>query len=201
MKIEDQEKLWNKIAPEWNKYKQKPSQSVLNFLKKSSENILDLGSGSGRHLMEIKNGKYFLQDFSSEMLKFAKQKAEKLNIPYEIIHSKLNKIPKQDNFFDYAICISALHCVETSKKRKKTVEELYRVLKKNGKAYIGVWNINSKRFKENEKKEKMIKWTDKGKRYYYLYNEKEVHNLFESIGFKIISIHNSEMMINFIVKK
>lgn len=31
------------------------------------------------------------------------------------------------------------------------------------------------------KKEKMINWRDKGKRYYYLYEEKEVHDLFKKV--------------------
>ena len=66
---------------------------------------------------------------------------------------------------------------------------------------IGVWNFNSKRFNQKQGKEKMIKWTDKGERYYYLFEEEEIHNLFKSAGFKIISSHNSEMMINFIVEK
>jgi len=107
----------------------------------------------------------------------------------------------EDNFFDFAICISAIHCVETPTKRKKSVEELFRVMKKGGMALIGVWNIKSKRFKNLKGKEKIVKWTDKGSRYYYLYDEKEIHDLFKEVGFKIISTHNSEMMINFIVKK
>ena len=50
-------------------------------------------------------------------------------------------------------------------------------------------------------KEKYIRWTDKGLRYYYFYEEKEIHDLFKDAGFKIKSTHNSEMMINFIAQK
>ena len=50
-------------------------------------------------------------------------------------------------------------------------------------------------------KEKLVGWQDKGKRYYYLFEEKEIHKLFEKVGFKILSTHNSEMMINFVVEK
>jgi ubiquinone/menaquinone biosynthesis C-methylase UbiE len=116
----------------------------------------------------------------------------------------MEEIPFSDEFFDYAICISALHCVQGGDVRKKVVEELYRVLKKGARAYIGVWNAKSKRFIRKTRKgekELMIGWTDKGERYYYLFDEEEVHSLFKSVGFKIISTHNSEMMINFIVEK
>ena len=134
------------------------------------------------------------------MLKLAREKSKKLNIPAEFRQAKLSELPFNNDFFDFAICISALHCVEKEENRKKAIEELYRVLKKTGKAEIGVWNKNSKRFK-NSPKNKYVNWRDKGKRYYYLYNENEIHDLFKSVGFKILSTHNSEMMINFIVEK
>jgi hypothetical protein len=74
-------------------------------------------------------------------------------------------------------------------------------MKPNAKALIGVWNKESKRFKRYKTKERYIGWTTKGKRYYYLFDEPEIHNLFKKAGFKIISTHNSELMINFIVQK
>ena len=197
----NQQEIWNQIAPEWDEYKKIPAEHTIEFLKKTSGNVLDLGSGSGRHLVEIKSGKMYLLDFSKEMLKFAKKKSKNEKINAEFKQAKLWEIPYENEFFDYAICISALHCVEGEKNREKVVRELYRVLKKDGKAEIGVWNIKSKRFKNHRGKDKYVKWTNKGKRYYYLYDEKEVHDLFKKVGFKIISTHNSEMMINFIVEK
>jgi len=198
----DQHQVWNNIAEEWHKFKETPSGLSKEFLKSCTGNVLDLGSGSGRHLAKIKNGKMHLIDFSEEMIKLAEKKAKKLKISGEFIVSDISKkLPFQDNFFDYAISISSLHCL-SPKYHKKAIKELYRVLKPKAKALIGVWNFNSKRFKsKNKEKERLIKWTDKGERYYYLFEEKEIHNLFKKIGFKIPSSHNSEMMINFIVEK
>ncbi len=161
--IENQKKVWNSIAPEWEEFKsEKPSENVVEFLKDKTGNVLDLGSGSGRHLQKIKNGKMFLVDFSEEMLKIAEKKAKINKIEAEFVISDLWKLPFGDSFFDSAICVSAIHCIE-KKYHKKSVGELYRVLKPKAKAYIGVWNINSKRFK-NSKKEKFISWRDKRKR-------------------------------------
>ena len=195
-----QQEVWNKIASEWHEYKDRPTEHTIEFLKSTTGKVLDLGSGSGRHLYQIKEGKMYLVDFSKEMLKLAEKKAKEKKIDAEFKQANLWETPYEDGFFDYAISISSLHCVEEEKDREKSVKELYRVLKKGGKAEIGVWNIKSKRFK-NSPKEKMIKWTDKGTRYYYLYDEKEVHDLFKNLGFKILSTHNSEMMINFIAQK
>ena len=196
-----QKQIWNKIAPEWHEYKTIPAEHTIKFLKKKSGKVLDLGSGSGRHLVNIKNGKIYLIDFSKEMLKLAEKKAKKEKINAEFKQANIWKIPYENEFFDFAICISALHCVEGEQKREKAVKELYRVLKPKAKAEIGVWNIKSKRFKNIKGKEKYVGWTDKGERYYYLYDEKEIHDLFKKIGFKIISTHNSEMMINFLAEK
>lgn len=195
-----QEQVWDDIAPEWHEYKKIPAYSVITFLKDQEGKILDLGAGSGRNMHSIKNGQMYLTDFSQKMLDLAEERAKKEGIKIETKKSVMWEIPYEDNFFDGAICISALHCVEGAENRKKTLEELHRVLKSEGQALIGVWNIKSKRFR-NKRPERMIGWQDKGERYYYLHTEEEIHNLCKEIGFKVVSSCNSEMMINFVVQK
>ncbi|MCW8965882.1 MAG: class I SAM-dependent methyltransferase [Candidatus Pacearchaeota archaeon] len=198
--INSQKQVWDNIAKEWHEFKKLPATSTIEFLKKQTGNIIDLGAGSGRHLQKIKNGKIYLQDFSEEMIKLAKQKAKQKNIPAEFSVSSMTKLEYPDNFFDSAICISALHCLNKTE-QKKAIKELYRILKPKAQAFIGVWNKDSKRLKRHKTKEAIIKWNDKGERYYYLFSEDEVHNLFKKAGFKIISTNNSEMMIRFVVEK
>lgn len=226
--METQKNVWDNIAEEWHEFKTKPAHHAVEFLNEAYGKVLDFGSGSGRHLSKVKdeknflnensyalptssqqscgvsssvgNGKMYLLDFSDEMIRLAKEKAKEKGIDAEFIVSEMNKIPFDDEFFDSAICISSLHCVEGEENRKKAVEELYRVLKKDGSAMIGVWNKKSKRFK-NASKDKMVNWRDKGSRYYYLYDEDEVHDLFRSVGFEVGESCNTEMMLNFTVKK
>lgn len=198
--MENQQQLWDSIAPEWNKYKEIPSKFSKEFLKKQTGKVLDLGSGSGRHLTRIKKGKMYLLDFSENMIKLVEKKAKTKKIKAEFCVSNINKIPYPDNFFDSAICISSIHCTP-KKEHKRIIKELYRVLKPKAQALVGVWNRASKRFRNAKSKEKYIRWTNKGKRYYYLFDEAEIHRLFKDASFKILSTHNSEMMINFIVKK
>lgn len=195
-----QKTIWNKIASDWHTYKTIPSKLSIEFLQKQSGKILDFGSGSGRHLQKIKKGKMYLLDFSKEMIELAKQKSKQQKIPAEFFTENMTKLPFEKNFFDSAICISSLHCLKPTD-QKKAIKELHRILKPNAQALIGVWNKNSKRFKKYKNKEKYIGWTDKGKRYYYLFDENEIHNIFKKNNFKILSTHNSELMINFIVEK
>lgn len=200
MNTPNQQQVWDNIAKEWYEYKKLPAESVMNFLKKQKGNVLDFGSGSGRNLTKIKDGKMYLLDFSKEMINLAKKKAKEEKIDAEFIISSMTKTPCKNNFFDSAICISALHCL-TSSEQKKAVKELYRILKPKAEVFIGVWNKNSKRLKRHKEKETLIKWNNKGERYYYLFNEKEIHELFKKQGFKIINTNNSEMMIRFIAEK
>ena len=74
MKTENQKELWNKIAQEWHKFKiERQAHHTLDFLKKQKGKILDLGSGSGRYLIKKPKTKFYLVDFSKEMLKLGEK--------------------------------------------------------------------------------------------------------------------------------
>lgn len=203
MKTPNQQQVWNAIAPEWHEFKIRPSEAATEFLNNSKGKILDFGSGSGRNLLKLKKSKsreLYLVDFSDEMLKLAEERAEKLGLKIKTIQSELEKTNLEDNFFDAAICVAAIHCIETEKKRNSALKELYRVLKPGAKAEIEVWNMNSIRFK-NSPKEKFIAWRTKGKRFYYLYEKDELKKLLNKIGFKIIQELPHSANLIFIVEK
>jgi len=194
-----QKQVWNNIANEWYEFKINPSEKVLNFLKRKKGKILDLGSGAGRHLAQISNGKMYLVDFSEKMIKLAKERAKEKKIDAEFSVAEIGKLPFKNNFFDSAIAIAVFHCIKP-KEQEKAVKELFRVLKPKAKALIAVWNKNSKKFR-NAKKERYVKWRDKGERYYYLFDAREIYDLFKKVGFKVISKYNPERNIIFIVQK
>jgi len=195
-----QRKVWNNIAEEWYEFKINPSEKVLDFLKGKKGKILDLGGGAGRHLVKIKDGKMYLVDFSKNMIKLAKKRAKEKKIEAEFSVADLIKLPFKNNFFDSAIAIAVFHCIKGEENREKAVRELFRVLKPKAKVLIAVWNKNSKKFR-NAKKERYVKWREKGERYYYLFDSKEIYNLFKKVGFKIISEYNPERNIIFVAQK
>jgi tRNA (uracil-5-)-methyltransferase TRM9 len=198
--MKNQQKIWDKIAPEWNKYRI-DSKELNELLKGQKGRILDLGSGSGRSLINLKTkGEMYLVDFSENMIKLAKKRAKNEKIKAKFFVSDISKLPFKDNFFDFAISIASLHCLTTKRKRKKAVKELFRVLKSGAKAKIAVWNKDTDRYK-NAPKVKYINWKNKGKRYYYLYDEKEVHKLFKKVGFIIKKACKPNKNIIFIVQK
>lgn len=196
----NQKQVWENIAKDWYEQKNNPIKEVMKFLSKQQGKILDLGSGAGRHLIKIKNSKMYLIDFSEKMIKFAKLKSRKENIPAEFRVSEMHSIPYKDNFFDAGICTSSLHCIPDKKQREQTIKELYRVLKPNAQVYITLYNKDSKQFKNSEK-EKLIRWKNKEIRYYYIYDEKEAHELFKKNRFKIIKKFPKFRSIEFIAEK
>ena len=205
----NQQKVWDKIAPFWNKYKVergiKNTSLIDEFIEEKDNNILDLGCGSGRNFIKIKGfkGTIYGVDFSEQMLKFAKKNSEKIGINVKLTKANVWDIPFKDNFFDKVIFMATLHCIKGKQKRIKTLKEIYRVLKQKGRMLITIWNKKSKRWK-NKGKEITARWTvenvdedvntnsldaEKVERYYYLYDYDELKQELENIGFKIIK-HN-----------
>ena len=199
IRVQNQQKVWDAIASRWYKYKVKPAEHTLNFLKRKKGRILDLGSGAGRNLAKLENTELYLTDFSPKMLKLAKKRAKERKIKVITKVAPMEKLPYKDNFFDYSIAIASFHCLNPEQ-QIKAAKELFRVLKPGALAEIAVWNKNTKRFK-NAPKEKQIAWEDKGKRYYYLFDENEIHNLFKKQGFTIKKRFEPRRNIIFILQK
>ena len=199
----NQEKVWDDIAPKWNKFRVRTSPSVEKFLENKKGKILDLGCGSGRSFINNKNLEFYGVDFSKEMLKYAKEKSDKLKLNVTLTKSKTSKLPFQDNFFDAVICHATLHCIESSKDRTKTLKEIYRTLKPKSEAFISSWGPKSPRLK-NKEKESYVPWTvkekTKTKRYTYIYDLDELIAEAKSVGFEILNSWE-ERNVNVIVKK
>ncbi|MEI7719408.1 MAG: class I SAM-dependent methyltransferase [archaeon] len=213
MKVKGQEEVWNEIAGKWNEFREVPSPTVVEFLSDKSGKILDLGCGSGRNFSAMsKDVELYAVDFSEEMLVHAKEKAEKLGLKADFVHSYSGKLKFKDNFFDSIICVAVLHCIPTKEERVNTIKEIYRTLKKGSSALISVWGKNSPRLK-NKGKECYVSWTVKNdkesrkgekeikqERYTYVYDLEELQKEVLDAGFEIESIWE-ERNVNVIVKK
>ena len=204
--MKNQEEIWDKLAEQWNNFRNKPDPITKYFLNKYTKNkgkIGDLGCGNCRNLLPFKNFICYGIDFSEKMLNKAKNLIKNNNLKVKLYKTRLNKLPFKNNFFDYALMLASLHHLETKEKRIKTLEELYRVLKKDGIVLITVWNKWQLRFLFS-KKNTFIRWKVKDKiyyRYYYLFNYFELKNLIKKFNFKILESIISDGNIIFIVKK
>ena len=189
----NQKEVWENIASPWKIFRVNPDKEVVDFFKDKSGKILDLACGSGRNFIKI-DGTIYGVDFSKKMLKYAKERAEKNDIKVKLKEADIVKLSFKENFFDSAISIRALHCIETEEGREKALKELLRVLKPNAEALITVWNKDQPRFEDSEKNT-LIPWEHNRKkfmRFYYLYEKDEFFNLLKKVGFENIKIEDKE---------
>lgn len=194
MKVQNQKEVWNNIAKDWRIMRTKPIKEAVDFLKTKKRNVLDLACGSGRNFCKIK-GIIYAVDFSEKMLNYSEKYAKEKNIKIKIKKAPADNLPFEDNFFDAAIFIAGLHCIETKKKRKKALLELFRVLKLKAEAMITVWDKNQPKFRKLKQKEIRLTWNSDGKkfaRYYYLYEKEELISLLKKVGFKIIKVKDKD---------
>lgn len=205
----NQEKVWDSIAKRWQEYRKVKDKNLTDFLKNKKGKLLDVGCGSGRNFSKNKYLKIYGIDFSKKMLSFARIEAKRLGINVNLKKAKTEEIPFDDGFFDYVICNAVLHCIDTPKKRRDTIKEIFRILREGGLAYISVWSRNGPRLNKIKEikagvNECFIPWTVgkiKYPRYTYLFGKIEMKKMLEDAGFKIISFEDDGRNLNFIVKK
>ena len=162
-------KQWNEAFKERGKIFIEPQQDILNisniFKKSNVKKILDLGSGTGRHVICLaKNGfDLFGIDVAEEGIKITKDwlRKEKLraNLKTGSIYSKL---PYKDNFFDAVVSTQTIHH-ERIETIRKTILELERILKPGGLIFI---TVRKRKFNKSYAKNAIIEKYGKQKSRY-----------------------------------
>ena len=182
----NQEQVWDILAESWNNFRQKAYEKDLYDLDWKKGRLLDVGCGNCRNLLLFKNLELYGIDFSSKMLEQAKKFCDKNNLKVNLRKADMTKIPSNDNYFDYCLCLASLHHLN-KENAEKALKEIYRVLKKDGQCFMAVWNKYPRFI--FRKKETYISWKKKDKlylRYYYLYDHFELKRLLLKNNFKII---------------
>jgi ubiquinone/menaquinone biosynthesis C-methylase UbiE len=99
--------------------------------------ILEVGSGPGYLLIEMaKLGDFEIVglDISETMIEVAKRNVREAGVHVEILLGNATSMPFSDNAFDFVVSTGSLH---HWKDPVKVFDEVYRVLKINGKAMVG----------------------------------------------------------------
>ena len=201
--LEKTRETYNLIAKDFSGKREKIWEEMLFLFDdlKEGEKVLDLGCGNGRWFSVFREKKveYFGVDFSEKLVQIAKEKFPEGKF---LVADALN-LPFPENFFDKVYSIAVLHQIPSEIFRIKFLKEAKRVLKKEGKLILTVWKFH-------ELKEKLIllkytflkligkskldfrdvfeSWGKRAKRYYHFFSQKELKNLLEKAGFKILKI-------------
>ena len=117
------------------------NEKNLDFKKNYFKNkiVADYGCGStgagAYNLLNLGAKFCYLIDTDKHIKKPISQKLIKYESKFQIDIGSIEKTPYQDNFFDFILCQGVIHHMDNDKKGFK---EIYRTLKKGGKALINV---------------------------------------------------------------
>lgn len=116
---------------------------IVNLLKeKGARTVLDLGSGTGRHLVVLAKSGFsvFGLDNSRTGIRMAKNWLKSEGVTADLHRQEMTKeFPYADSFFDAVLSIQVIHHAEVAA-IKRTIKEIERVLKKGGFIFITVPN-------------------------------------------------------------
>ncbi len=151
--------------------------------------LINLGCAHGPDFLPFSQGfELYGVDFSTEMLRFARKYSQKFNLAVNLALADVGYLPYSDHTFDWAIVVATYHHIKGKQERQAALDELRRVLKPGGEAFITVWNRWQPRFRFKPK-EVAVPWRTKGKtlyRYYYLFSYPELEKLVRRAGFEVL---------------
>ena len=137
-------KQWDEIFKKEGIVFTKPHEDMKKILKifkrKGIKRILDLGCGSGRHLVYLAKHGFDVYgiDIAEHGIKLAKKWLRKERLKANLkIGDIYKKLPYEDNFFDAIVSIATLHHNRIEKIRK-LIKEMERILKPRGMIFITV---------------------------------------------------------------
>jgi ubiquinone/menaquinone biosynthesis C-methylase UbiE len=190
--IESQKDTFNQIAPGWYNYRHHSIFTAeLNRLAKrwQSGSLLNLGCAHGPDFIPFRDSfKLYGVDYSIEMIALARKYSAKFNFNVELKLADVRQLPYPDKYFDWAISIATYHHIKGGQEISKALEELKRVLKPGGEAFITSWNRWQRRF-WFKPRELYVPWRKKDKilyRYYHLFSYTELEKLATRAEFIIL---------------
>ncbi len=127
---------------------------LYNTFKKdnSIKDILDIGFGSGRHVILFAKEEYKVAgiETSESAVLCAKKWLEKENLEANLKVGSSYKVDFKDNTFDALLCWGVINSVVEDKKLDKSMKEIKRVLRPNGRLLISLMAPEDVKFRNAE---------------------------------------------------
>ena len=168
--------VYDKIATYFDVTRVRIWGSVRTFLESLPKDsyLLDVGAGNGTNIMYRPELKFKGIDFSKEQVRICQGKG------LDVIEASMVQLPFSDNEFDNMICIASYHHLDNDVERQKSLNEMYRCLKPNGRILMTVWAMEQ--FEGSTfnftKRDELVSWKSKEDevyyRYYHIYNKGDI---------------------------
>jgi tRNA (uracil-5-)-methyltransferase TRM9 len=184
--------IFNQIAPGWYNFRHwSIFRSELEMLAQRWQGgrLLNLGCAHGPDFLPFtRSFELYGLDFSKEMLTFAGKYSQKFDFTVNLTMADVSYLPYHDQTFDWAISVATYHHLET-RILPAALDELKRVLKPGGEAFITVWNRWQPRFWFSGR-EVAVPWRTRGKtlyRHYHLFSYPELIRQAKLAGFEVLN--------------
>ena len=184
--------IFDQIAPGWYNFRhwtifRSELEALASRWQKGS--LLNIGCAHGPDFLPFRqNFALYGVDFSSQMLRFAQRYSQKFDFTVNLLVADVGHFPFADEVFDWAISVATYHHIRGKAEKQTALNELRRVLKPGGEAFITVWNRWQPRFWFSGK-EVAVPWRMRDKtlyRYYHLFSYPELEKLVKRAGFKVL---------------
>ena len=191
---------WDDIFSEKGKVFTEPHTDMEKIVKifeeRGVQKILDVGSGTGRHLIFFSKKGFEIYGFdaSPKAISIAKEWLAEENLNVKIKLNRMEaKFPYADNFFDAVISIQVIHH-NKMKDILMTVREIERVLRKGGVIFItfprleGRGGLDDWKLKEVERGTYIPQAGQEKGLPHHFFTMEEIHDVFSS--FNLLEIYN-----------
>jgi len=196
---------YDAIAEDFSDTRQKPWKAW-DLLKKyfnKDATVLDIGCGNGRLSEFFTYHSYTGIDISKNLIELAKKERSSKNTHFKV--GNFHHLPSST--YDIIVSIAAFHHLPSPQSRKKALVEVKKTLTDDGIFIFSVWNLlHTEKYQNSRKgallrsiitlglmhpRDLLIPWkkgSNKRKRYYYAFKQKEVEQLLTKTGFTTIDI-------------
>jgi ubiquinone/menaquinone biosynthesis C-methylase UbiE len=153
--------------------------------------LLNVGCAHGPDFLSFRRGfELYGVDSSPAMLRQGIRYCAKFRFYVKLTAADALFLPFPDNTFDWVVSVATYHHIKGSEERKRAFEELRRILKPRGEAFVTVWNHRQPRF-WFKSKEQQVPWRLRGKtvyRYYHLFSYTELRKLLIKTGWEVVGV-------------
>lgn len=188
------EGVFDQIAESWYRVRHWPllKQELDDLaIRWQSGKLANIGCAHGPDFLPFRQAfELWGLDSSPGMLRQAIRYSTKRKLYVNLVVADAASLPFPDNTFDWAISVATYHHIRGREEREKAFEELRRVLKPKGEAFVTVWNRGQPRFWFRSS-EQQVPWRLKQKtvyRYYHLFSYSELRKLLVKTGWEMISM-------------
>ena len=185
--------VWDEIAEGWyrlrrhTRFRQELSEMAERW---GGGRLLNIGCGHGADFLPFRGGfQMWGADFSRRLLELGRSYQREHSFNANLVQAEAGWLPFKDGSFDWAIAVAVYHHVRGEMARVRAWEELYRVLKPGGEAFVTVWNRGQPRF-WLQGSEVLVPWRLPNiavSRYHYLYTYRGIKKALMGVGFDVVA--------------